>query len=318
MNVRKRNSVIIFGVLILAIAIAGFIFGKFQYGGSTANGKFIVAYLNSSDSDNFLATIKAGFDESAKKDTGIEVKFADGKSDVNLQIDQMNQFIAEKVNAICINAVDLEAVVPVIEKANAAGIPVIAVNRAPKGGNYMLAASKDYEAGVLQGQYMIKALPPNAKILYLEGTRSQESAQQRWTGFSDACLKQRPDIQVLSNLDGNYDKAEGMKIMSVWLQIFPHFDAVVSGNDQMALGAIKAMQAAGRQGVAVSGVDGTSEALKAISEGLMAQSVKQDGVKQAQESFKLVEMIKEGKTPPKENMIPFTSITKENLNEFLK
>lgn len=317
----KKIRIFTFGILIILIAIMGFLWGgnKGNNADST-NGKFTVAYLNSSDDNVFCTMIKNAFIDYGKKtDSSIQILTANGKQDINLQIAQMEEFINKKVNVICINTINQDDIVPTVNKAIAAGIPVIAVNVDVTGDKDIRVVSQDYEAGALQGEYMKNNLPLNAKILYLEGTRSHKNARDRWQGFSETCLKARPDIQVLSNLDGDYSRAEGMKIMSVWLKIFPHFDAVIAGNDEMALGAMKSLQAAGRlNGVLISGVDGTKPALEAIAAGNMAQSVKQDGVAQAQESFNIVEAIKKGEKPPKEKIIPFTSITKENLSQFLQ
>lgn len=311
-----RRKKLILGIIIVLLAIISIIFVKYQYNNHVTSGKFTVGYLNYSDADPFGNKIKENFEKIGSKDPSVTIKFADGKADVNLQIDQANKFIAEKVDVICINAVDNEAVIPVLEKAKANNITVIAINKSLNNDKYIFVGSKDYEAGVLQGEYMTKILPVNAKILYLEGTHSQISAQERWRGFTDSCLKKRPDIQVLSKIDGNYDKAEGMKIMSVWLQIFPYFDAVIAGNDQMALGAIKAMQSAGRQNVMVSGVDGADEAIKAIKTNEMVQSIKQDAAGQAREAFNVVEMIKNKQAAPKEKIVPFISITKDNVSSY--
>src|SRR5690606_15256261 len=115
--------------------------------------------------------------------------------------------------------------------------------------------------------------------------------QERLKGFEEAL--QRPDVTILANLSGNYDRAEGMKVTEDWIQSFPQFDAIIAANDQMALGALQALQAADRlKGVMISGVDGTKDALTAIKAGEMSQSIFQNAAGQAQAAFDVVETIK--------------------------
>ena len=310
---RKKTIILIFLIILLSTSLI-----ILNTNNKNHNKNFTVAYLNSDNNDYFCNLIRINFIDIAKQNNNISVKYADAQNDITKQIDQVNMFIAAKVNVICINPVNQKMILPVIEKAAAAGIKIISINRSLNDGKVIYVGSKDYEAGLLQGNYMYTHLPQNAKILYLSGPHSHESARDRWRGFYDACLKKRPDIKLLGNLNGNYLKADGMRIMSVWLQLFPSFDAVIAANDQMALGVISSLKKAHRlDNVLISGVDGTYDALKAIENGEMTQSVKQDALAQAQESFKLIEDIRQRKKIPNERIIRFTSITRENLKEYL-
>ena len=118
--------------------------------------------------------------------------------------------------------------------------------------------------------------------------------------------------------DGGWSKTEGMKITALWLTLFPKIDAVVCGNDQMALGAVAALKAANRlQGCQVSGVDAVDDALKAIANGEMVQTIKQDAVKQAEGAAELAATVENGGSPSNIT-VPFVSITKENLSQYAK
>ena len=110
-----------------------------------------------------------------------------------------------------------------------------------------------------------------------------------------------------------------MKVTEDWIQSFPKFDAIVAANDQMALGALQALKAAERdKGVLISGIDGVPDALKAIAAGEMAQSIFQNAPGQAKTAFEVVEMIKAGKPAPAEKLVPFESITKDNVKTYMK
>ena len=272
-----------------------------------------VIYANYDDSDGFCAQIKDAFAAKAKAD-GIEVEFLDAKNDGNMQIDQLNEAIGSGAGAIVLLAADGSSIVKTIEKANDAGIPVITVNRSVAGGQVLRAYSDDVEAGRMQGEYMAAHLPPNAKIVYLQGDATQSSAVGRWEGFKDACLDKRSDVQLLSFVDAGWSKAEALKTMMLWMNMFPEVNGVVAGNDEMALGAIAALKGANRlNGCLVSAVDATPAGLAAVEAGEMAQTIKQDAKAQGEGALTLAEGFLKGNPPSGDLAIPFTSITADNL-----
>ncbi|WP_314662210.1 sugar ABC transporter substrate-binding protein [uncultured Selenomonas sp.] len=272
-----------------------------------------VIYANYDDGDGFCAQIKDAFAAKAKAD-GIEVEFLDAQNDGNMQIDQLNEAISSGAGAIILLAADGSSIVKTIEKANDAGIPIITVNRSVAGGKVLRAYSDDVEAGRMQGEYMASHLPPNAKIVYLQGDGTQSSAVGRWEGFKAACLDKRPDIQLLSFVDAGWSKAEALKTMMLWMNMFPEINGVVAGNDEMALGAIAALKGANRlAGCLVSAVDATPAGLAAVEAGEMAQTVKQDAKAQGEAALTLAEGFLKGNPPSGDLAIPFTSITSDNI-----
>lgn len=272
-----------------------------------------VIYANYDDGDGFCAQIKDAFAAKAKAD-GIEVEFLDAQNDGNMQIDQLNEAISSGAGAIILLAADGSSIVKTIEKANDAGIPIITVNRSVAGGKVLRAYSDDVEAGRMQGEYMASHLPPNAKIVYLQGDGTQSSAVGRWEGFKAACLDKRPDIQLLSFVDAGWSKAEALKTMMLWMNMFPEINGVVAGNDEMALGAIAALKGANRlAGCLVSAVDATPAGLAAVEAGEMAQTVKQDAKAQGEAALTLAEGFLKGNPPSGDFAIPFTSITSDNI-----
>ena len=166
----------------------------------------------------------------------------------------------------------------------------------------------------MQGEYMAAHLPPNAKIVYLQGDETQSSAVGRWEGFKAACLDKRSDVQLLSFVDAGWSKAEALKTMMLWMNMFPEINGVVAGNDEMALGAIAALKGANRlSGCLVSAVDATPAGLAAVEAGEMAQTIKQDAKAQGEGALTLVEGFLKGNPPSGDLAIPFTSITADNL-----
>ena len=280
--------------------------------GLTGSSSDRVIYANYDDADGFCAQIKDAFANKAKAD-GIQVEFLDAKGDGNMQIDQLNEAISSGAGAIILLAADGSSIVKTIEKANDAGIPVITVNRSVAGGRVLRSYSDDKEAGRMQGEYMAAHLPPNAKIVYLQGDGTQSSAVGRWEGFKEACLDKRSDIQLLSFVDAGWSKAEALKTMSLWMSMFPEINGVVAGNDEMALGAVAALKGANRlEGCLVTGVDATPSGLAAVAAGEMVQTVKQDAKGQGEGALALAEGFLKGSPPSGDMAVPFTSITRDN------
>lgn len=104
----------------------------------------------------------------------------------------------------------------------------------------MYCGSNDEDAGKLQAEYCIENLPENAKVLYMSGTLGMNHTTLRMNGFKDLLAAERPDVTIIAEQDGNYDRAKGMQITEDWIQSYDEFDAIVCANDQMALGAIEA------------------------------------------------------------------------------
>lgn len=315
---KKTFSVIIASLMVLSILGGCASKTKNSTINATTSAKIVIGYANSDDTDVFCTSRKTAFNTKIKTDSNIKVEYSDARSDINKQLGQIDNFIAEKVKAIFIIPVDYDGIVTGIKKANAVGIPVICIGNQSSGGEYTFIGSDNYDAGKMQGEFMLSKLPKNAKIVILQGTSGLYHAKERLQGFTDACIDKRPDVKVLSSIDGNYDRAEGLKIVEEWIQIFPKFDAVIAANDQMALGAIQALKTAKRlQGVLISGVDGTIEARNAIEVGEMSQTINQDAIAQADKSYEVLQTIIKANKPPKQILIPFESITKDNVDKFL-
>ncbi|MDY6271703.1 MAG: sugar ABC transporter substrate-binding protein [Selenomonadaceae bacterium] len=297
---------------VLALAAAG-------CGGSGGSDGKTIAYVAHDKQTGFTSVLYEALRAAGEK-SGLTIDFYESNQDTNAQIDQMNEVIAKKPAAIILLPNDAAALTPSVEKANAAGIPVLVTNRDIAGGKTAQVHSDERQAGRLQGEYMAKHLKQGAKIVYFLGDSAQASARERWAGFKEACLDKRPDITLLASTDAAWNKTEAMKSMTLWLSIFPQIDAVVAGNDDMALGGIAAMKGAGRfnSDILVSGVDANDEALKAVAAGEMAQTIKQDADASADTIMELVKKMVQGGQTTDDKKVPFIEITKTNVAQFVK
>ena len=245
-------------------------------------------------------------------------EIADGNA--NLQLDQVNKMIDDKAAAIVVIAQNGDSIIPAVKRANEAGIPIIATNRDINGGVFSNVINNERQAGELQADYMAAHLPQNAKIVYIKGDMTISAAVDRYEGFKETMKSKRPDVEILaSNSTGDWTEAQGIREMSLWMGMYPQIDGVASGNDNMAIGAIKAMKAAGRfnESVIVCGVDSNENALNSIAAGEMKMTVKQDADKIIDTIMGLLQQAKQGQSPEKSDiLVPMIAITQDNLSQY--
>ena len=242
------------------------------------------------------------------------------EGNANLQLDQVNKMVDDKAAAIVVIAQNSDSIVPAVKRANEAGIPVIATNRDINGGVFTNVINNERQAGELQADYMAAHLPQNAKVVYIKGEMTISAAVNRYEGFKEAIKAKRPDVEIIaSNSTGDWSEAQGIRELSLWLGMYPQIDGVAAANDNMAMGAIKAMKAAGRfnDSVIVCGVDSTDDALASIAAGELKMTVKQDADKIVETIMGLLQQIKQGQSPEKGDvLVPMIAITKDNLSQY--
>ena len=238
----------------------------------------------------------------------------------NLQLDQVNKMVDDKVAAIVVIAQNGDSIVSAVKRANEAGIPVIATNRDINGGVFTNVVNNERQAGELQADYMAAHLPQNAKVVYIKGDMTVTAGVDRYEGFKETLKAKRPDVEIIaSNSTGDWSEAQGIREMSLWLGMYPQIDGVASANDNMAMGAIAAMKAAGRfnDSIIVCGVDSTDDALASIAAGEMKMTVKQDADKIVETIMGLLQQVKQGQSPEKGNvLVPMIAITKDKLAQY--
>lgn len=238
----------------------------------------------------------------------------------NLQLDQVNKMVDDKAAAIVVIAQNGDSIVPAVKRANEAGIPVIATNRDINGGVFTNVINNERQAGELQADYMAAHLPQNAKVVYIKGDMTISAAVNRYEGFKEVIKAKRPDVEIIaSNSTGDWSEAQGIRELSLWLGMYPQIDGVAAANDNMAMGAIKAMKAAGRfnESVIVCGVDSIDDALASIAAGELKMTVKQDANKIVETIMGLLQQIKQGQSPEKGDvLVPMIAITKDNLSQY--
>ncbi|MFV0362528.1 MAG: sugar ABC transporter substrate-binding protein [Suipraeoptans sp.] len=208
---------------------------------------------------------------------------------------------------------------PRVISANDANIPVICLGIESEGGDYTFVGCQNRDAGVMQAEYMAENLEDGAKVLYLSGTPGLYHSVERHDGFYETIEELRPDVELVAEMTGEYTRDKAQKVVEDWCQSYDEFDAIVCANDQMALGAIEALKAAGRlDGVLIAGVDATDEAMEKIEAGEMAVSIRQSADALAENCYNTIQMLQKGEDPGDRVIVDFEPVTIDNVADYLK
>lgn len=234
----------------------------------------VIGFAVSTLSNDFFVMMKDAGDAKAKE-LGITLTTLDAQDSSETQATQIEDFISQGVDLIILNPVDSDAIGTSVEACNEAGIPVITVTRPSNSGEVVQHLDIDNkEAGGLIAEQMIKDLGGNGKVAVLEGIAGAPSANDRQEGFKTGIKDS--GIEIVASLTANYNRDEGATVMEDILQGNPDLSAVYAHNDEMALGAVRAIAAAGKTGkIKVYGIDAVDDAIAALKAGEMSATVQQ-------------------------------------------
>ncbi|PNS02485.1 D-ribose transporter subunit RbsB [Petrotoga miotherma DSM 10691] len=255
------RKVLVFVLLVLFVST--FSFGvKIGLSVSTLNNPFFVDLANGA--------------EDKANELGIELLVVDARDDPAKQLNDIEDLILQRVDMILVNPTDSDAIVAAIEEANDAKIPVITVDRSANGGKVLVhIASDNIAGGRMAGSFIAEQLGGKGKVIELVGVPGTSSARERGQGFNEEISKY-PGIEVVARQTANYNRAEGLTVMENLLQAYPDVDAVFAHNDEMALGALEAIKAAGKlQDIIVVGFDATPDALASVEKGELSATIAQ-------------------------------------------
>ncbi|MDN7668761.1 sugar ABC transporter substrate-binding protein [Burkholderia vietnamiensis] len=275
--------------------------------------------------DTFLTILRNSISDAAKKD-GATVQIEDGGNDVGKQLSQVQNMIAQKVDAIIVNAVDTDATPKITKMVTAAKIPLVYVNRKPVDFDKLPAgvavvASDEKQSGTLQARQVCKLLGGKGDILVLMGELSNESARARTKDIEDViATKECAGMKIVDKREGKWSRTQGQDITMNWLSSGAKFDAIVSNNDEMAIGAINALKAARKltPKTIVAGIDATPDGLAAMKSGDLKVSVYQNAAGQGAQA--VAAALKLAKKQPVERFVnvPFELVTPENMSQYAK
>lgn len=283
-------------------------------------GKIVIGVSLQSFNDKFTTYIMEGMKEVGEKNKDIKIVYVDAQNDSSKQLAQVENFIRQEVDAIIVKPVDTEAMTPMLEQAKDANVPLIGVNALFKGVEdaASFVGSESKEAGILEMEGVAKLLNGKGNIAIMNGGLGHEAQINRTAGYKEV-VKKYPDMKIVSEGSAEWDRSKAMNLMENWLSSGRKIDAVVANNDEMAIGAQNAIEAAGKQDqIVVAGVDATPDALDEIKAGNLDLTVFQDAKGQGSTAIETAIKIANGEKVEKLNWIPYEVVTKENVDQFIQ
>ncbi|MEU5026317.1 ABC transporter permease/substrate-binding protein [Streptomyces milbemycinicus] len=261
---------------VAAVAVVAVVVGAsvWRSDSSGSGGKIKVALSLSTLNNPFFLQLQQGAKQEAKAQ-GISLSVTDAQNDASQQANQIQNFTSQNVKTIIINPVDSDASGPSVRAANKAGIPVLAADRTVnKADIATLVASDNIAGGKLAAKTLAEQLGGKGRILVLQGTAGTSASRERGQGFTEG-LKAYPGIQVVAKQPADFDRTKGLDVTTNLLQAHSGTDGIFAENDEMALGAVKALGSKAGKSVKVVGFDGTPDGLKAVQNGTLAATVAQ-------------------------------------------
>ncbi|WP_069742251.1 substrate-binding domain-containing protein [Streptomyces sp. EN23] len=308
-----RRGALKFAGAALCVAL---VVGAVSYVNSGSSGGVKKVGMSLSTLNNpFFVQMKEGAQAEAEK-AGIDLTVTDAQNDASQQANQLQNFTSSGVSSIIVNPVDSDAVGPGVRSANKAGIPVIAADRGVnKADTATLVASDNVAGGKLAADALADKLGGKGSIVILQGTAGTSASRERGAGFAEG-LKAYPDIKVVAKQPADFDRTKGLDVMTNLIQSHPGVTGVFAENDEMALGAVKALGSKAGKSVSVVGFDGTPDGLKAVEAGTLYASVAQQpaelGKIAVQNAVKAAEDEKVASTVK----VPVKVVTRENVADF--
>ena len=240
---------------------------------ANAMAKDTIALVVSTLNNPFFVSLKDGAQKEAEK-LGYELVVLDSQNNPAKELANVQDLTVRGTKLVLINPTDSDAVGNAVKMANQAKIPVITLDRmASKGDVVSHIASDNITGGKIAGNYIAKQAGDGAKVIELQGIAGTSAARERGEGFKQAVEAHK--LNVLASQPADFDRTKGLNVMQNLLTAHPDVKAVFAQNDEMALGALRALQTAGKTDVMVVGFDGTADGVKAVQDGKMSATVAQ-------------------------------------------
>lgn len=284
-------------------------------GSGNTSGKTVkIGYAINTLNNPFFVAVKEGAEKEAAK-LGVKLSVVDANNDLATQLQGVEDLIQQKIDVLILDPVDSDGTVPAVEAANKAGIKVITTGRQVNGGEIVSHLGyNEIKHGNIAGDFLASALGGKGNVVELQGVMGTNTAQERSKGFQEAMAK-NADIKILSSQSANFDRAEGLTVMENFLQANPEINGVYAANDEMALGALQAIEASGRKGIVIVSNDGTMDAFNAIKDGQMAGTMAIYPNQYGEKAVSTALQLANGESLEAQIELPSIFVSKDNIDE---
>lgn len=289
----------------------------------TAHAENIGVTIARSDSA-FLTILRNGMQDRAAKLDGVTVQVEDAQNDTSRQLDQVQNFISSGVDAIIVVAVDGDSTPALTKMASDAGIPIVYANHPPADVDKLpetaaFVGSNEVDSGTLETKEVCRLLAGKGAAYVLMGPLNNHSSLVRTKDIHDVIATDDcKGMSVIEEQSANWDRLEAVNIMTNWLSTGREFDAVIANNDEMAIGAIQAMKAAGidMSKVVVGGIDATPDGLAAMAAGDLDVTVFQNAIAQGAAAMDAAVALSRDQQTERQIWVPFELVTPENMKDY--
>jgi inositol transport system substrate-binding protein len=285
---------------------------------ASAGRPIVIGVSLMSLSNEFIVMLNKAIDAKAAY-LGVTLIVGDAQRSAERQVQQVESFIAQKVDAIILNPSESEASSPAVDKALAARIPIINVNSETRSTPTAFVGSRDEQSAQIAMDYIARRLGGHGNIVMMHGFMGQAAQIKRDKGAREALAK-HPGLKLLADQTAEWDRAKAMSLMENWIQAHgQRINAVFAQNDEMGMGALIALeQAKLKDRVVVASVDAIADALQAVRDGRLDATVFQDAEGQGGGAVETALKIVNRQPYEKQLLLPFQLVTKENVGRYLK
>jgi len=286
---------------------------------SNSNQKIKIGVCISDISIKFSSYLLDEMKNYSKSLDDVEVIYADSKHDSNIELSQVENFISEGVDVIVVQPVDTDSTRPITEIAKATRIPIISISTPFVNPNDAASyiTSDSLQAGTVEMEYLAKKMNYKGNVAIMIGTVGQEQQRLITQGFYDV-IEKYPGIKIVAEQTAEWNMAKGTALMERWLHSGKKIDVVASNNDEMAMGASIAIEAAGKLGeISVGGIHGIPEALDYLKSGKLAVTVFQDAATQGKCAIETAVKLAKGENVEKTIIFPYELVIPKDVDKYL-
>lgn len=272
----------------------------------------------------FLTILRNGMQDQAAKLDGVTVQVEDAQNDASRQLDQVQNFVSSGVDAIIVVAVDGDSTPALTKMATDAGIPIVYANHPPADVDKLpetaaFVGSNEIDSGTLETKEVCRLLGGKGAAYVLMGPLNNHSSLTRTKDIHDVIATDEcKGMSVIEEQSANWDRLEAANIMTNWLSTGREFNAIIANNDEMAIGAIQAMKAAGvdMSKVVVGGIDATPDGLAAMAAGDLDVTVFQNAIAQGAAAMDAAVALSRDQKTERQIWVPFELVTPENMKDY--
>lgn len=305
--------------LVLCVALIAMCMGATAFAAEKDN--YVIGALMKQNADTFVKNISDAIVAHANELGNVTLDMQDAEGDINKQLEQAETMLTKGVDAVILNAVDVEGSAPIVDLCLEAGVPVIECNTLTNNSDAATCyvGSDDVDAGRIQAEFLKTVLPEDAKVCYMMGPIGVSPQIYRLEGITTYLFDERPEMQVLQSQTANWKRDEAMALAETWLTQYQDLNAIICQNDDMAMGALEAAEGMGRkEGLVIVGIDAITDAVQAVSEGRLEATVFQDAAGQGAGALDVaIDCVKNDLMKTEDVWIPFIPVTPENVADYM-